>query len=240
MGGDDYVYVGSELEVFRHARNWKQYWSSAVAPFVRGDVVDVGAGIGANSSFLLGPAVRRMVWLEPDRRFGPDLERERQALAAAHPIPIDIRHATLQDLAAGELFDTILYIDVLEHLEHDRQEVDAAAARLRAGGHLVVLSPAFQALYSAFDRAIGHYRRYSAATVRSLTPEGLTVRQLRYLDAAGASLSAANRLLLRKPQPTVADIVFWDRYIIPVSRVADLALGRFIGRSVLCVWQKPQ
>jgi hypothetical protein len=66
------------------------------------------------------------------------------------------------------------------------------------------------------------------------------VRHLTYLDALGASLSAANRLLLRKAQPTIGAIMFWDRYVIPISRVVDLAVGRLVGRSVLCVWQKQQ
>jgi SAM-dependent methyltransferase len=238
MDGEEYVYVGSELEVFKQARNWKRYWSSAIAQYVHGDVLEVGAGVGANSQYLLDAAVTKLVCMEPDRRFGPDLERERRAIGATYPIPIEIRHSTLQGLPAHEQFDTILYIDVLEHLEHDQQEVAGAGTRLKAGGHLIVLAPAFQALYSDFDRALGHYRRYTAAALNALTPEGLEVRRVRYLDAVGASLSAANRLLLRKAQPTLGNIRFWDRYIIPVSRIVDLALGRVVGRSVLCVWQK--
>jgi 2-polyprenyl-3-methyl-5-hydroxy-6-metoxy-1,4-benzoquinol methylase len=240
MDGDAYVYVGSELEVFRHAHNWKRYWSSAIGPYVSGDVLEVGAGVGANSPYLLRPGVRKLVCLEPDRRFGPDLERGRDELAAVHAIPIEVRHGTVQAQPAGEQFDSILYIDVLEHLENDRGEVAGAAGRLRPGGHLIVLSPAFQALYSEFDRAIGHYRRYTAPALRALTPGGLVVRHLTYLDALGASLSAANRLLLRKAQPTIGAIMFWDRYVIPISRVVDLAVGRLVGRSVLCVWQKQQ
>ncbi len=127
---------------------------------------------------------------------------------------------------------------MLEHIEADRDEVAAAAARLRPGGHLLVLAPAFQQLYSEFDRAIGHYRRYTAATLQALTPPRLAVVHVRYLDSLGACLSAANRLILSKSMPSLANIMFWDRLVVPVSRVADLALGRLVGRSVVCVWQK--
>ena len=101
-----------------------------------------------------------------------------------------------------------------------------------------MLAPAFQQLYSEFDRAIGHYRRYTAATLQALTPAGVAVIHVRYLDALGACLSAANRLVLSKSIPSMANILFWDRCIVPVSRVADRALGRLVGRSVVCVWQK--
>jgi hypothetical protein len=153
---------------------------------------------------------------------------------------VDIRQGTVADLPATERFDTIVYLDVLEHIEDDRAEVGAAAARLAPGGRLVVLAPAFQQLYSEFDRAIGHYRRYTAATLTALTPAGLGVIEVRYLDAFGACLSAANRLVLSKAMPSAGNIKLWDRFIIPLSRVGDHVLGRFVGRSVVCVWQKTE
>ena len=68
---------------------------------------------------------------------------------------------TLASLDPEVKADTILYIDVMEHIAGDRQEMADAAARLRPGGHLIVLSPAHQWLFSPFDEAIGHYRRYT-------------------------------------------------------------------------------
>ena len=67
----------------------------------------------------------------------------------------------------------MLYIDVLEHIEHDLDELARAASHLAPGGHLVVLAPAHQALFSDFDRAIGHYRRYNRAGLQKLAPAGL-------------------------------------------------------------------
>jgi 2-polyprenyl-3-methyl-5-hydroxy-6-metoxy-1,4-benzoquinol methylase len=237
MKRDEYSYSGSELDVFKHARNWKRYWGAVIAPYVRGIVLEVGAGVGANTPYLMGHGVTRVVCLEPDGRFVDRLRTE-----ASNPprgnVPVEIRHGVVSRLGDNERFDTILYLDVLEHIEQDLEEVAMAAARLNNGGHLVVLAPAFQGLYSEFDRAIGHYRRYTASTLRALTPAGVSIRDIRYLDAVGAGLSAANRLLLHRSTPTIGDITFWDRYIIPVSRVVDRLLGRFAGRSVLCVWRK--
>jgi SAM-dependent methyltransferase len=238
MANTDFAYVGSELDTFTLATNWKRYWSSVLEPYVRGSVLEVGAGAGANLPYLINPRVRRLVGLEPDRRLAERLDAAGRALASLHTASIHIRQGMLHDLPADDPFETIVYLDVLEHIERDRDEVAAAAERLTPGGHLVVLAPAFQGLYSEFDRAIGHYRRYTSATLAALTPQRLSVVETRYLDSLGACLSAANRLILAKSMPSAGNIKFWDRAVVPVSRIVDHVLGRFVGRSVVCVWQK--
>ena len=86
--------------------------------------------------------------------------------------------------------------------------------------------------------AIGHHRRYTRKSLAALAPEGLVRERLDYLDAAGFFLSLGNRLLLKSAHPTAAQILFWDRRVIPVSRVLDPLLLRRAGKSVLAVWRR--
>jgi SAM-dependent methyltransferase len=139
-----------------------------------------------------------------------------------------------------EKFDAILYIDVLEHIESDREEISKAAALLNNGGHLIVLSPAFQFLYNPFDKAIGHYRRYNKRMLRQLTPHTLKLLHCRYYDSAGYFAALVNKLLLRQKYPTVKQVLFWDRWIIPVSRITDKLLFNSFGKSIISVWKKEQ
>jgi len=132
----------------------------------------------------------------------------------------------------------LLYIDVLEHIEDDAGELARAGEFLRPGGHVVVLSPAHPWLYSPFDRAIGHHRRYTRTTLRALTPTGLDLVRLSYLDAVGLIASAGNRLLLRSAMPSPAQVAVWDRYMVRLSRVVDPLIGFSAGKSVLGVWRK--
>jgi hypothetical protein len=141
-------------------------------------------------------------------------------------------------LPLGERFDTILYIDVLEHIEDDRAELAASGARLRPGGHIVVLAPAHQWLYSPFDKAIGHFRRYSKPSLLATAPPGLLAVAAYYLDAVGVAASLANRVLLRASLPTYAQIVFWDRVLVPCSRAIDPMLARSVGKSVVAIWTR--
>ena len=144
---------------------------------------------------------------------------------------------TLLDLRADR-FDTIVYIDVLEHIGNDREELIAAARMLRPGGRIIVLAPAHQRLFTPFDAAIGHFRRYNRRVLREISPPGLRLEQLRYLDSAGLLLSAANLLLLRRSMPAKSQLAFWDRCIIPVSRVLDPCFCGALGKSILGIWRR--
>ena len=141
--------------------------------------------------------------------------------------------------ARPERFDSVIYIDVLEHIAADQAELRLAGRHLAADGHLVVLSPAHPWLFSAFDHAIGHHRRYTAASLRAIGPPGLELVRLRYLDSLGVLGGVVNRLLLRQELPTSQQLAVWDRLTIPVSRAVDALIGYSFGRTLLAVWKVP-
>ncbi len=225
-------YIGEELDVFFHARNWKRYWSSRIHRWIVGDALEVGAGIGANTADLQTPAVRSWHCLEPDPRL---TERLREAVAGTPSCEVS---CGITASLSGESWDTILYIDVLEHIEDDRGELARAARLLRPGGHIIVLSPAHQFLFSPFDAAIGHYRRYNKTTLRACTPPGCRLEAMFYLDSLGMVASLANRAMLRQAQPSLDQILFWDRRIVPLSRFIDPLLGYRLGKTIIGVWRR--
>jgi SAM-dependent methyltransferase len=230
-------YVGSELEVFAEAARWKSYWSEHVAPHLRGDVLEVGAGIGSNTRVLRGMGQGRWVCLEPDRTLAARIAQAVRS-GVIRP-PCEVLTGTIADLPAASAFDAVLYLDVLEHIEDDHGEVARAARLLRPGGVLVVVAPAWPWLFSEFDRAIGHHRRYTPDALVRLAPPELARERLIMLDSLGLLASAANKLLLRRSQPTLAHLRFWDRILIGGSRRTDRLLRYRLGRSLLAVWRRP-
>lgn len=233
---DQYTYVGAELSLFAQATNWKKYLNGQLRPFVRGHVLEVGAGIGATTSALWTTAASQWTALEPDSELAD------QARVRFHDGGLDrvvVRDGTLAALDAGDMFDAILYIDVLEHIEEDAAQLRDASRHLRPGGHLIVLSPAHQWLFSPFDAAIGHLRRYNSTGLLSLQPAGLALTRLRYLDAVGMTASLGNRMFLRRSMPSATQIAFWDRLLVPLSRLVDPLCAYRIGKSILAVWQRP-
>ncbi|TXN42537.1 class I SAM-dependent methyltransferase [Methylobacterium sp. WL7] len=230
-------YVGGELELFSAACNWKRYWSDTIAPYVGGRVLDVGAGLGATADiFSARKDIEAWTCLEPDARFAARLATKIES--GGLPARTRVLRGTNRDLGPAECFDTVLYIDVLEHICDDRGELAIAASRLAKGGHLIVLSPAHPFLYSPFDAAIGHERRYTRASLHEAAPKDLRRVRLDYLDVVGFGASLGNRLILRSVMPNPTQIAVWDRLMVPLSRRLDPWLGFRAGKSVIGIWAR--
>lgn len=227
-------YVGSELELFRHAVRWKKYWSSQILQYVNGRILDVGCGIGASADHLWSERASSYTFLEPDEQLLAQVPKNVGESVMSYS---ELIAGTTADLH-GRAFDSILYIDVLEHLSDPKEELQRALELLAPKGHLIILVPAFQFLYSPFDKAIGHYRRYDRPSLHAHLPSGATIVKERYLDSVGMLLSLGNKLLLRRAAPTTAQIQFWDSRIVPLSRFFDPLIGHAFGRSLVVVLRK--
>jgi len=125
----------------------------------------------------------------------------------------------------------------LEHIEDDAGEFRRAASHLSPGGVLIILSPAHPWLFTPFDHAIGHYRRYTKTSLAAVSPSHLCREKLTYLDSAGLLASLGNRLLLKSRMPTAAQIRTWDGMLVPCSRWLDPLLCGTVGKSVLGIWR---
>jgi SAM-dependent methyltransferase len=231
-----YVYCGTELDLFAAALHWKAYIRAAVKPYMGQSVLEVGAGNGNTTRALCHGAFQKWVCLEPDAALSGEL-----SLAASRgelPDCCRVRTGTLADLSEREQFDTILYMDVLEHIADDRDELERAGSQLSKGGRLIVLAPAHQWLFTPFDESIGHYRRYTKRTLLAAAPRELSLLKLAYMDSVGMLASLGNRLLLKSAMPSAQQIAVWDRLMVPLSRLADPVLLHTIGKSVLGVWAR--
>jgi SAM-dependent methyltransferase len=230
LSGEPCEQVVNKLDRFSHAGNWKSYWISTLRSYFAGDVLEVGAGLGANTAQINNSQVRSIHCVEPEEALATRLRD------AVREIPgVVVTVGTICSLS-GQLFDCILYIDVLEHIEDDKSELAKAVRLLRPGGRLIVLAPAHQALYSPFDKAIGHCRRYNRESLSSCSPPSCRLEKIEYLDCVGLIASSANKLMLKQRLPTVRQILFWDKYLIPASKALDQLLGYRLGKSIVAVW----
>ena len=229
-------YAGAELEIFSHARNWKQYVAAHIDVYLQGDVLEVGSGIGSATRAFCNGAQQRWVCLEPDSK----LSALAKSLRQRDSPPCEFIAGTLDQLPAGEAFDAILYMDVLEHIAEDRVELIRAARHLKPCAVICVLAPAHPWLYSEFDKAIGHFRRYTKAALSGMDLPGLRLERLRYLDCCGLLPSVVNRFILKSPTPTLSQVNFWDKALVPLSRFIDPLISYLAGKSVLAVWRRTE
>ncbi len=139
-----------------------------VRPFVRGDVLEVGAGIGTFTTRLAGCAAQ-VTALEPNRYCFNRLQSATAHLSnvTRHELTVEAFHL---GPARGRTFDTIVCMNVLEHIENDAAVVREFRSLVSPGGRVVLLVPAMPLAFGEIDRRLGHYRRY--------TRNGISFRQM--------------------------------------------------------------
>ncbi len=217
----DIAYKGKELELFQHATVWKKYFSHFLRPYLKGRILEAGAGMGSTTQFLCDGSQDEWVCMEPD----PDLFQRLQNKILQKQLPsccTDFK-GTIQDLA-NEVFDVILYIDVIEHIENDVAELKAASNLLSRDGYLLVLVPAYQSVYSPFDESIGHFRRYNKKKLLSAAPSDLVLERIFYLDSVGLFASIFNKYFLKQSYPTGKQIELWDKVFVRISKISDFLI----------------
>lgn len=236
---DPYTYPGEELSLFEEARNWKRYFGKKILPYIKGKVLEVGAGIGETTPYLFNDDVKEWTCLEPDSDCFAILSSKKEKNIL--PANCHIIQGMLQELPEGSKYDTILYIDVLEHIETDKSEIRYALEKLEPEGHLIIISPAYQFLYSPFDKSIGHYRRYTKKSLRETVAfPNLSEIKIFYLEVTGMLLLIFNKFLFRKKYPTGTVVKVWDRIFVPVSIFLDKVLAYSMGKSIIGIWKYKQ
>ncbi len=228
-------YIGQELELFKKAHNWKQYYRNIILPYLKNDVLEVGAGIGATTEHLVNPNVNSWTCLEPDESLAVNI----QTLLKNNQLPnfCKLIIGTTNDLDTSKKYDAIIYMDVIEHIEDDAGELKRATALLKPDGHLIVLVPAHNWLLTPFDHSIGHFRRYNKKMLKQAVPSTLKQIRVSYLDSIGLFASLGNKLFLKKSYPNEMQIKIWDSGMVPISKIIDPLLGFHIGKSVLGIWK---
>lgn len=229
------TYAGSELAMFSKASKWKRYVVRSIRRYLKGDLLEVGAGIGSNTT-MLAPFFERCSCLEPDSSLFLELKERISTNDLSEKCTA--LNSTLESSGLRHgAFDAVIYWDVLEHIEDDAHELATAAQFARRGGYVIVIAPAYELLFSAFDRAIGHFRRYNSSSLTILGASALRLVACFYLDSCGILLSLANRVLLKRTCPSRSQIAVWDRLCVPCSMCVDFLVRNSFGKTVVAVWR---
>jgi 2-polyprenyl-3-methyl-5-hydroxy-6-metoxy-1,4-benzoquinol methylase len=207
-----------ELTELTGAGNFTDWIVDAFDDHIGDRVLEVGAGLGAISRKIAERHPDRLVLaIEPAGNvFDSLVER------CAELPNLDARQITSGDLvadAARQRFDTVLYVNVLEHIEHDGAELRTAADLLDAGGRLGVFVPAMPSLYGSLDFKSGHFRRYSAGQLRELLETaGFVDVDVRYFDLLGVAPYWVMYRLFDVSRLDRVSSLGYDRIVVPMSR----------------------
>lgn len=226
-------YFGKDLEAMALAKNYYDWVLSQMLPYLGKCVAEVGAGAGSFSRYLLGTPVECLHAFEPSENMYPLLAQELRCDKRAKAV-----HGYFEKERGTASYDSILYINVLEHIEDDARELSVAHAALTPKGSLIIFVPALEWLYSDFDKKVGHYRRYSKKDLVTLVEQaGFSVIKANYLDGLGILPWFINFVLLKRGMSHVS-VTIYDKLIVPVVRMIESKLPPFVGKNILLIAQK--
>ena len=225
-------YRGDELVATAHARSYNRWIMQFLRPHLGRVIVEVGAGTGSYTQELLTTNPERLIAIEPSSFLFPELSRT----LANHP-NTELHHGTLSQFTAqlGAQADSVVYVNVLEHIDDDAAEIRNAAQVLKPGGKLCIFVPALPWLSSRFDREVGHYRRYTRDEIVDLmNANGLHVTEARYFDMLGIAIWLVAMRLLRM-RMGVGRVRFYDALLVPIARTLDRLAGPPLGKSLVVI-----
>jgi SAM-dependent methyltransferase len=220
-----------EFSALNHAANYRKALLREFAEFLRGDVVEVGAGIGQITEPLLRlSGVKRVIPVEPD----PDFCAQHRSKFPGH----ELIQGTAKDLPPGLDWDAVLSVNVLEHIGDHEAELKLYASLLRKRhGYLCLFVPARPEIYSPIDKDFGHFRRYRRRELQSLLQKaGFEVTRLCYFNFIGYFAWWLNFCILKKRHFEPAKVLFYDRAVFPLVHALERTICRPpFGQSLLAV-----
>jgi SAM-dependent methyltransferase len=225
----DQVGAGT-LERLAMAPQFNRWMYHRLARWIGGAVIEVGSGIGNLSQFLVTRP--RVVLTDTEPAYRAYLERRFRD--RAH---VRVRSLTLPGIPAdlrAEPFDSVVCLNVLEHIERDDEALGGMRELVRPGGTVVLLVPAVPALYGALDRALGHYRRYTPVMLRRLFHDGgLAMRHLEYFNLAGMPGWWFIGRVLKRSMIPAGSLRLYDA-LVPLFRLERYLPWR-LGQSLIAI-----
>jgi len=227
------------LTTIAAADKFNQWMFNTIRPYIKGNVFEAGSGIGNISELLLGMGHPVML-----SDFSPHYQPLLRKRFATHPQFSGVLDMDLEDSRFDErfhpyfgTFDTVVALNVVEHIKDDGAAIANCKKLLKVGGSLVALVPAYQLLYNRFDKELGHFRRYSKKSMQRLVSTHLSIRQCQYFNLAGIpGWFVSGTILRNKTIPSTQMKIF--NALVPVFRLMDRIVLHRAGLSVWIVGEK--
>jgi ubiquinone/menaquinone biosynthesis C-methylase UbiE len=230
-------YAADDLETMQEARRYMNHVFGMVRTFVGSRVLEVGSGIGTITSRLVDIA-DIVVGIEPN----PNCAARITEAMGTHP-RFTLRVCHFEECDAAELasqnFDSVLCVNVLEHIDDDVSALKAFERIVVPGGRVIVFVPALQAAYGPLDAELGHHRRYSKRTLRAAFADaGLELVRLRYTNPIGLAGWLYNSHISKSTKHSAEQVRLFETLVAPWALPLERLLAPPIGLSLIAVGRK--
>ncbi len=225
-------YSGWELKFFDASKNFRNYQFKLIKDYIGNKILEIGPGTGDFSKRYFVNKAKSVSLSEINKDLRLDLDKKFEKNDN-----VKILSSAVNEI--NDTFDTICYFDVLEHIEFHEKEILNAFDKLEKDGHLIIIVPAFNHLFSYYDESVGHYRRYEKEFfINFITKnEKLMNKKLVYFDSIGYLFLILNKIIKSQKKSLGLATFIWN-LLIPISKIIDTLTFHTFGKSLLCVIKK--
>ena len=238
------LYPGTELEAMTGAPNYHSWIFDIFKPYLGAHMVEVGAGVGSFTELILTHhACKTLSLVEPSDSMYERLRVHLRQRQLESGIIVDMYHSTFVEAAglikAEQAPDSIIYVNVLEHIADDEGELETVRRTLSESGRVFIFVPALKWLFSPFDERVGHVRRYSKSELeQKLRRAGFKILSSAYFDFPGIFPWWLNYCVLRSVTMDPGAVSFYDQFVIPVVRRIESVIAMPIGKNIIAIAEK--
>lgn len=231
------AYAAHDLETMQAARRYGAHVFTLLQPYVGRRVLEVGCGIGTMTSRLLDTS-DIVVAIEPN----PACVTRTRAAIGAHPrLTIIERH--LEECDPSEMrrygFDTVVCVNVLEHIEDDVAALRSFHDVIAPGGHVLIFVPAVPAAYGPLDAELGHHRRYTRRSLEEVFGEsGLDLAVLRYTNPIGLLGWMFNARVTKSTAHSPLQVRLFETLVAPWALPLERLVPPPVGLSLVAVGRR--
>jgi SAM-dependent methyltransferase len=234
---DRLTYLLADQALMAHAKNYFAWQARLVLPELGQRVLEVGCGTGNFTQTLLDREM--VIAIDHEPACVGRLAERFPGQPNLHTRICSPAEDTFRELAHLRP-DSIVCLNVLEHIGDDAAALRNMAAILPPGSVIVLLLPAFPALYGLIDRNLGHFRRYSIASLKRLAAGvGLAIEKLQYMNLIGFFGWWVNARILQREAQSTSQIAVFDKWVVPVVSRLESRFPPLFGQSLLAVLKTP-
>jgi phospholipid N-methyltransferase len=231
----EFNYSGNELDSLAEANNYYAWVMRQFEPHLGPVVLEVGAGIGTFSDYLLrSPKVKELIAIEPGANTFPHLKKHFEGDSRVTAL-----NGYLTDHYSGLKANAAVAVNVLEHVKDHQAFLEEALAATIPGGSLCLFVPALPAIYGTLDTVFEHYRRYTKSSLHQvIEAAGWKIERLSYMNLPGIAAWFIAGRILRKTNIASGDARTYDRLVVPWLSKLETIIPPPIGSNLVAIAKK--
>jgi len=228
-------YGQAVLTSLSHARKFNRWMAEIIEPWLGNSILEIGSGIGNLSRQL--PLREKLILTDIDPKYLEILKNAFKDNDNVEVRKLDITSREDFNRIGIGICDTVICLNVLEHIEDDKSALSAIGGLLAPGGRLILVVPQYPKLYGSYDKAVGHFRRYTSKGLQAMMKQAgfriIKKRSFNFLSIFGWWV---NSCVLKRKSMGRIQLKLYDT-MVPVMKVVEGMLP-LPGVSIVCVGEK--